>query len=188
MYAFGLEESGNYPARRAARARRPRRATPTTSGPSMPSPTSTRCKAGSTRASASSGPREADWGDGNLFTVHNWWHLALYLLEAGDADESLAIYDRHIHNAAIRRRAPRDARRQRPAVAPPPRRSRRRRSLRPTRRRLGNTHVADEPWYVFNDLHAVMALAGAGRLDDAERSSIGCRPTSQRAHRHPTSG
>ena len=24
--------------------------------------------------------RQADWGDGNLFTVHNWWHLALYLL------------------------------------------------------------------------------------------------------------
>ena len=42
--------------------------------------------------------RQADWGDGNLFAVHNWWHLALYLLEAGDTAESLAIYDRHIHN------------------------------------------------------------------------------------------
>ena len=42
--------------------------------------------------------RQADWGDGNLFTVHNWWHLALYLLEAGDTVDSLAIYDRHIHN------------------------------------------------------------------------------------------
>lgn len=27
--------------------------------------------------------------------------------------------------------------------------------------------TAGEPWYVFNDLHAVMAFAGAGRLDDA---------------------
>ena len=42
--------------------------------------------------------RQADWGDGNLFAVHNWWHLALYLLEAGGTAESLAIYDRHIHN------------------------------------------------------------------------------------------
>jgi hypothetical protein len=25
----------------------------------------------------------------------------------------------------------------------------------------------DEPWYVFNDLHAVVALCGAGRTDDA---------------------
>ena len=29
------------------------------------------------------------------------------------------------------------------------------------------TRTADEPWYVFNDLHAVMALAGAGRLAEA---------------------
>ena len=29
------------------------------------------------------------------------------------------------------------------------------------------TRTSDEPWYVFNDLHAVMALAGAGRLADA---------------------
>ena len=29
------------------------------------------------------------------------------------------------------------------------------------------THSSDEPWCVFNDLHAVMALAGAGRLADA---------------------
>ena len=42
--------------------------------------------------------RQADWAEGNLFTVHNWWHLALYLLEAGRSDESLSIYDRHIHN------------------------------------------------------------------------------------------
>ena len=40
-----------------------------------------------------------DWGDGNLFTVHNWWHLALYELEAGHHAEILAIYDRHLHNA-----------------------------------------------------------------------------------------
>ena len=42
--------------------------------------------------------RETDWGDGNLFTVHNWWHLALYLLEAGRHDEVLAIYDAEVHN------------------------------------------------------------------------------------------
>ncbi len=29
------------------------------------------------------------------------------------------------------------------------------------------TRTSDEPWYVFNDLHAVMALAGSGRLIDA---------------------
>ena len=35
--------------------------------------------------------REPDWGSGNLFTVHNWWHLALYLLEAGRVDDALAV-------------------------------------------------------------------------------------------------
>ena len=110
--------------------------------------------------------RQADWGEGNLFTVHNWWHLALYLLEAGDTAESLAIYDRQIHNdqsagvplemldaSALLWR------------------------LHLDRADVGGrfdpladawaTRTTAEPWYVFNDLHAVMALAGAGRTDDA---------------------
>ena len=43
--------------------------------------------------------RVDDWGDGNLFTVHNWWHLALFELEAGRHADVLDIYDRHLHNA-----------------------------------------------------------------------------------------
>ena len=31
------------------------------------------------------------------------------------------------------------------------------------------TRTDGRPWYVFNDLHAVMALVGAGRIADAER-------------------
>ena len=110
--------------------------------------------------------RQAGWGVGNLFTVHNWWHLALYLLEAGHTTESLTIYDRQIHNdqsagvplemldaSALLWR------------------------LHLDRVDVGGrfdpladawaTRATAEPWYVFNDLHAVMALAGAGRLDDA---------------------
>ena len=37
--------------------------------------------------------RQADWGSGNMFTVHNWWHLALYLLEADRVDDALDLYD-----------------------------------------------------------------------------------------------
>ena len=110
--------------------------------------------------------READWAEGNLFTVHNWWHLALYLLEAGRSDESLAIYDRHIHNedsagvplemldaSALLWRLHLDGIDTGGRFAP-----------------LADawaTRTSDEPWYVFNDLHAVMALVGAGRLADA---------------------
>lgn len=110
---------------------------------------------------------ETRWESGNLFTVHNWWHLALYELEAGRPDRALAIYDAEVHNAdslgvAIEML---DA------------------SALLWRLRLEDADTggrfavladawapigAAEPWYVFNDLHAVMAFAGAGRRDDAQ--------------------
>jgi tetratricopeptide (TPR) repeat protein len=110
--------------------------------------------------------READWGSGNLFTVHNWWHLALYLLEAGRYDDALAIYDAEVHNdasagvslqmldasALLWRLTLEDVdtgdRYAKLAAA-------------------WDKQVADESWYVFNDFHAVIALCGAGRVDDA---------------------
>lgn len=109
---------------------------------------------------------EANWGSGNLFTVHNWWHLALYLLEAERSDEALAIYDRQVHNdasagvplemvdaSALLWRLQLDGIATGDRFAP--------------LADAWTTCTSDEPWYVFNDLHAVMALAGAGRLADA---------------------
>ena len=110
--------------------------------------------------------RVDDWGDGNLFAVHNWWHLSLFELEAGNHAEVLAIYDRRLHNA--------DA-----AGVPLEMLDA---SALLWRLKLdgvdsGNrfaeladawaSRTSDEPWYVFNDLHATMAFAGAGRFDDA---------------------
>jgi hypothetical protein len=43
--------------------------------------------------------READWSPDNLFAFHNWWHLALFHLDAGRYDEALALYDTRIHPA-----------------------------------------------------------------------------------------
>ena len=110
--------------------------------------------------------READWGSGNMFTVHNWWHLALYLLEAGRVDDALALYDAQIHNSesagvpiemldasALLWRLFLDG--------------------EDTGGRFGPladawaTRSGDVPWYAFNDLHAVIAFVGAGRIDDA---------------------
>ena len=110
--------------------------------------------------------RERDWGSGNLFTVHNWWHLALYLLEAGRYDDALAIYDAEVHNEASTGVSLQmlDA------------------SALLWRLTLEGVDTAnryallasawekqlpDESWYVFNDLHAVIALSGAGRVADA---------------------
>jgi tetratricopeptide (TPR) repeat protein len=110
--------------------------------------------------------READWGSGNLFTAHNWWHLALYLLEAGRYQEALAVYDAEVHNdkapavslvlldaSALLWRLTLDGidtgeRYAKLATA-------------------WEAQVVDESWYVFNDFHAVIALSGAGRTDDA---------------------
>ncbi|MFP5255311.1 MAG: tetratricopeptide repeat protein [Acidimicrobiia bacterium] len=111
--------------------------------------------------------RVADWGSGNLFTVHNWWHLALFKLELGDLASVLDIYDREVHHPGSDGVALEllDA------------------SALLWRLHLDGTDVGDRwapladawaaaetpPWYAFNDLHAVMAYVGAGRMDDARR-------------------
>jgi tetratricopeptide (TPR) repeat protein len=108
------------------------------------------------------------WEAGNLFTVHNWWHLALYELEIGRPERALAIYDAEIHHerslgvpiemldgSALLWRLLLDG--------------------VDTGGRFGPLADAwapkalDAPWYAFNDLHATMALAGAGRLTEAHQ-------------------
>jgi hypothetical protein len=43
--------------------------------------------------------REPHWdGDDNFFKVHNWWHRALCHLELGEPGEALALYDARIRN------------------------------------------------------------------------------------------
>ena len=110
--------------------------------------------------------REPDWTGDNMFTVHNWWHLALYLLETDRIDDVLAVYDQHIHHEGSAgvplEMLDASALLWRLYLAGAD-----------TGDRFGPladawaTRVDSEPWYVFNDLHAVMAFAGAGRLDDA---------------------
>jgi hypothetical protein len=112
--------------------------------------------------------RRADWSQGNVFAVHNSWHEALYLLELEEIDRALAIYDSVVHNSESARVALEmlDA------------------SALLWRLYLDGVDVgdrwydladawaekSDEPWYVFNDMHAVMALVGAGRLGEARQA------------------
>jgi tetratricopeptide (TPR) repeat protein len=103
------------------------------------------------------------WENGNLFTVHNWWHLSLYHLEAGRPDRALAVYDAEIHHGAS-------------AGVPIEMLDG---SALLWRMLLDGVDTGDRfatladawapkaagsPWYAFNDLHAVVAFAGAGRL------------------------
>jgi tetratricopeptide (TPR) repeat protein len=41
--------------------------------------------------------REQDWSPDNAFAFHNWWHLALFHMDGGRFDNALALYDQFIH-------------------------------------------------------------------------------------------
>ncbi|MER6348730.1 tetratricopeptide repeat protein [Streptomyces sp. NPDC001595] len=166
MYAFGLEESGHY--RRAEEAglaavrQNPRDVW------AIHAVVHTREMEGRfAEGVAFLDARTDDWTGDNFLTVHNWWHYALFALEAGDHDTALRVYDAALHNEAS------------PGLAM---------ELLDAAALLWRFHLAgieqadrwdaladawaareDPPFYVFNDVHAVMAYAGAGRLAQAER-------------------
>jgi hypothetical protein len=109
--------------------------------------------------------RRTDWSEGNVFVVHNTWHEALYALDAADIERVLDLYDTTIHNdssepvalemldaSSLLWRLFLDGTDTGGRWAP-----------------LADAWAAmdTEPWYAFNDLHAVMAYVGADRLDDA---------------------
>lgn len=110
--------------------------------------------------------RREDWADNNYFKVHNWWHYALYNLEAGNLDTVLDVYDNRIFvesaltvavkmcdASALLWRLLLDGHDQRA----------RWKALAEVWERL-----IDVPCYAFNDMHASMAFVGAGDLARAE--------------------
>ena len=165
MASFGLEEAGHYGAGAGRRARRRRRQRRRRVGDPRRRPHLRDAGTGRRWHRLPASDR-TQWESGNLFTVHNWWHLALYELEAGRPERALAIYDAEIHHAgslgvpiemldgsALLWRLRLDG--------------------VDTGGRFGPLadawapKAAAEPWYAFNDLHATMAFAGAGRLAEA---------------------
>lgn len=109
---------------------------------------------------------ENGWAPESFFAVHNWWHLALFHLEADQTAEVLKLYDGpirggqsnvildmvdasallwrlHLRGIDLGGRWDGIADRWQP--------------------------LAEDKLYAFNDAHAVMALLGAGRRDAADR-------------------
>ncbi len=110
--------------------------------------------------------READWAPGNFFAVHNWWHLALYYLDRGDVRKVLTLYDGPIR--ASRSKVALD--------------------MLDASALLWRLHLldidcgarwrelaeiyaglAEDTYYAFNDMHAMMCFAATGREAEATR-------------------
>ncbi|MFC4120740.1 tetratricopeptide repeat protein [Nonomuraea zeae] len=108
--------------------------------------------------------RVPDWSTGTFFNIHNWWHYSLYALESGDLPRVLAVYDSVLADgqscmelldaAALLWRLHLDGSEQHERW-----------------RALADAWPARvaEPFYAFNDMHAVMSYVGAGRVGDAEK-------------------
>jgi tetratricopeptide (TPR) repeat protein len=108
------------------------------------------------------------WSKENMFSVHNWWHLALYHLEQGDTEEALRLFDGPIFGS------------QSQVILDLVDASALLWRLRLLGVDVGNRWdlVADK-WlaagpvadYAFNAWHAVMAFVGAGR-ERAQRETL----------------
>lgn len=111
-------------------------------------------------------PNAPTWSDGSFLAVHNWWHLALFHLELGQVDEVMRLYDEAIGgtgSSIVLELI--DA------------------SAMLWRLQLRGIDVGSrweslaDRWqatlvpglYAFNDLHATMAYVGAGRSTGQQR-------------------
>ncbi|MEO4000558.1 tetratricopeptide repeat protein [Mesorhizobium sp. CAU 1732] len=165
MHAFGLEETGDY-ARAEAQGRKAVEIEPRDGWAQhavahvMEMQSRQRDGIAWMRASTDS------WTKESFLQVHNWWHLALYHFELGEADEVLSLYDGPIFGTKSTLALNMvDA------------------SAILWRLHLAGVDVGDrwaalaENWtphadaanYAFNDAHAMMAFIGAGRLDLVQR-------------------
>jgi tetratricopeptide (TPR) repeat protein len=106
-----------------------------------------------------------NWSDTAL-AFHNWWHLALHQLELGDIPAALDVYDRLVHpkestvalelvdaSQLLARIALRGG------------------EVGTRWQALADcwSQTAEGGFYVFNDLHALLAYAFAGREQDVKR-------------------
>ena len=164
MYAFGLEEMGDY-ARGAEFGRRAvdrcRRDAWAIHAVAHVFEMTNRVQDGEEWLTA----RAEDWAIGNFLAVHNWWHLALLHADRLSWEQVLEVYDRHVRRSEPTVMELLDA------------------SALLWRLLLQGLDVGErwqpladawearieDGWYAFNDMHAMMAFAGAGRSGAARR-------------------
>lgn len=165
MHAFGLEETGDYAAAELAgrlAVERDQRDAWAIHAVAHVMEMTNRVEDGRSWLES----RTDDWARDNFFAVHNWWHLALFHFDQQRWDEVLELYDRSVRGSdstvildmldassllwRLKLHGIDVGERWQPlAEAWQPR--------------------IDDGWYAFNDTHAMMAFAGAGRTDLAQR-------------------
>lgn len=167
MYAFGLEETGNY-GQAEIHGRRGIEMEPRDgwSQHAVAHVMEMQCRQRDGIGWMRANPHA--WSHESFFAIHNWWHLALYHLDLGEIDEVLALYDGPVYgkqsgvilemidaSAMLWRLMLRsvDVGNRWQAVAD---------SWAP---------VASAGNYAFNDMHAMMAFVGAGR-DSAQEAVL----------------
>jgi tetratricopeptide (TPR) repeat protein len=95
MHAFGLEESGDYRAAEAA-GRRAVERNPADTWAVHAVAHVLEMEGRQLEGIAWLSGLEPHWTTAPALAVHQWWHLALFLIEQGRFDEVLAIHDRHV--------------------------------------------------------------------------------------------
>ncbi|MEO3415768.1 tetratricopeptide repeat protein [Roseovarius sp. CAU 1744] len=96
MYAFGLEEAGDY-ARAEAIGREAVERDPLDCWAHHAVAHVLEMQGRAEEGTRWMASRESHWsGDDNFFKVHNWWHNALYHLDLGHAETVMQLYDARI--------------------------------------------------------------------------------------------
>lgn len=170
MYAFGLEECNQYPEAEATARHaldlEPRDAWAVHAAVHVMEMQG-RIDEGITFLTA----READWAPGNSFAYHNYWHLALYYLARERHADALAVFDTRIHADT-----PDPALQLVDATALLWRLFLRGVELGDRAARVAENWAhrlgTERGFYAFNDAHAMMALAMAGRDDEADQLGL----------------
>jgi hypothetical protein len=104
------------------------------------------------------------WDPTSTLALHNFWHLALYDLDLGDADRALALYDGKVRarrNDVALEMIDASALLWRLQLLGHDVSERFERLADDWRRRI------EDRYYVFNDVHALLAFLGGRRRDDA---------------------
>jgi tetratricopeptide (TPR) repeat protein len=164
MYAFGLEENGDYDGAEQ-QARRALEENPRDVWAVHAQAHVFEMRGAQRPGIAFLDDSVGDWSS-SYFATHNWWHRALYHLELGELDEALALYDGPIRSTGSTEWLDVDDA-----------------ASLLWRLHLFGVDVGDrartlsgevgglpgEPVYVFNDWHAVMIAGLAGSQAECER-------------------